>query len=113
LLAAGDVVAGADPVQRSQGLHRLLNAASFKFFTSLAGLALSISCTLAPPRSGSTPQAGAATVRPRRRGEGQARRERDRTLRRSRPGYPPLDWPPRPGSRATCPRTTRLPHGYS
>jgi HPt (histidine-containing phosphotransfer) domain-containing protein len=47
LLAAGDVVAGADPAQRQQGLHQLLNAASFKFFTSLAGLALSISYTLA------------------------------------------------------------------
>jgi hypothetical protein len=47
LLAAGDVVTGADPVQRQEGLHRLLNAASFKFFTSLAGLALSISYTLA------------------------------------------------------------------
>jgi hypothetical protein len=47
LLAAGDVVAGADPIQRQQGLHQLLNAASFKFFTSLAGLALSITYTLA------------------------------------------------------------------
>jgi ABC-type transporter Mla subunit MlaD len=46
LLAAGDVVAGADQVQRQQGLHQLLNAASFKFFTSLAGLALSIGFTL-------------------------------------------------------------------
>jgi hypothetical protein len=46
LLAAGDVVAGADQVQRQQGLHQLLNAASFKFFTSLAGLALSIAYTL-------------------------------------------------------------------
>jgi hypothetical protein len=46
LLAAGDVVAGADPAQRQLGLHQLLNAASFKFFTSLAGLALSIVYTL-------------------------------------------------------------------
>ena len=46
LLAAGDVVAGTDPAQRTQGLHRLLNAASFKFLTSLAGLFLSISYTL-------------------------------------------------------------------
>src|SRR5207248_11189913 len=46
LLAAGDVVAGADQVQRQLGLHQLLNAASFKFYTSLAGLALSIAYTL-------------------------------------------------------------------
>jgi hypothetical protein len=46
LLAAGDVVAGVDPVQRTLGLHQLLNAASFKFLTSLAGLALSIGYTL-------------------------------------------------------------------
>jgi DNA repair exonuclease SbcCD ATPase subunit len=43
---AGDVVAGGDNTQRQQGLHQLLNAASFKFFTSLAGLALSIAYTL-------------------------------------------------------------------
>jgi hypothetical protein len=47
LLAAGDVVAGADSTQRQYGLHQLLNAASFKFFTSLAGLFLSIVYTLA------------------------------------------------------------------
>jgi hypothetical protein len=46
LSVAGDVVAGGDDVkQRQQGLHQLLNAASFKFFTSLAGLALSIAYT--------------------------------------------------------------------
>jgi hypothetical protein len=39
---AGDVVAGADNLQRQNGLHQLLNAASFKFITSIAGLALSI-----------------------------------------------------------------------
>jgi hypothetical protein len=39
---AGDVVAGADNLQRQKGLHQLLNAASFKFITSIAGLALSI-----------------------------------------------------------------------
>ena len=45
LAIAGDVVAGGDPVQSRQGLHQLLNAASFKFITSLAGLALSIAYT--------------------------------------------------------------------
>lgn len=39
---AGDVVAGTDNLQRQKGLHQLLNAASFKFITSIAGLALSI-----------------------------------------------------------------------
>ena len=39
---AGDVVAGGDNLQRQEGLHRLLNAASFKFVTSIAGLGLSI-----------------------------------------------------------------------
>lgn len=42
---AGDVVAGDNPEQSRDGLHRLLNAASFKFITSLAGLALSIAYT--------------------------------------------------------------------
>jgi hypothetical protein len=45
LSVAGDVVAGADNAQRQQGLHQLLNAASFKFLTSLAGLGLSIAYT--------------------------------------------------------------------
>jgi hypothetical protein len=45
LSAAGGVVAGADPVQSRQGLHQLLDAASFKFITSLAGLLLSITYT--------------------------------------------------------------------
>jgi hypothetical protein len=45
LAIAGDVVAGGDPAQSRQGLHQLLNAASFKFITSLAGLALSIAYT--------------------------------------------------------------------
>ena len=42
---AGDVVAGDSPEQSRDGLHRLLDAASFKFITSLAGLALSIAYT--------------------------------------------------------------------
>jgi len=45
LSAAGGVVAGGDPVQSRQGLHQLLDAASFKFITSLAGLLLSITYT--------------------------------------------------------------------
>jgi len=45
LSAAGGVVAGGDPVQSRQGLHQLLDAASFKFITSLAGLLLSIAYT--------------------------------------------------------------------
>ena len=45
LSAAGGVVAGSDPVQSRQGLHQLLDAASFKFITSLAGLLLSIAYT--------------------------------------------------------------------
>ena len=45
LSVAGDVVAGGDNTQRQQGLHQLLNAASFKFLTSLAGLGLSIAYT--------------------------------------------------------------------
>jgi hypothetical protein len=45
LAVAGDVVAGGEAAQRQQGLHQLLNAASFKFFTSLTGLALSIAYT--------------------------------------------------------------------
>lgn len=45
LAVAGDVVAGGDTTQRQQGLHQLLNAASFKFVTSLTGLALSIAYT--------------------------------------------------------------------
>ncbi len=46
LAAAGGVVAGGDPVQSRQELHKLLDAASFKFITSLAGLFLSIAYTL-------------------------------------------------------------------
>jgi hypothetical protein len=45
LAGAGDVVAGADTVKRQEGLHQLLNAASFKFVTSIAGLGLSIAYT--------------------------------------------------------------------
>ena len=45
LSAAGGVVAGGDPVQSRQGLHQLLDAASFKFITSLAGLLLSMAYT--------------------------------------------------------------------
>jgi len=45
LAVAGDVVVGAEAARRQDGLHQLLNAASFKFFTSLAGLALSIAYT--------------------------------------------------------------------
>jgi hypothetical protein len=45
LSAAGGVVAGGDPAQSRQGLHQLLDAASFKFITSLAGLLLSIAYT--------------------------------------------------------------------
>ena len=45
LSVAGGVVAGGDPVQSRQGLHQLLDAASFKFITSLAGLSLSIAFT--------------------------------------------------------------------
>lgn len=45
LSAAGGVVAGSDPAQSRQGLHQLLDAASFKFITSLAGLLLSIAYT--------------------------------------------------------------------
>jgi hypothetical protein len=45
LSAAGGVVAGGDPVQSRQGLQALLDAASFKFITSLAGLLLSIAYT--------------------------------------------------------------------
>jgi hypothetical protein len=45
LSVAGGVVAGGDPVQSRQGLHQLLDAASFKFVTSLAGLLLSIAYT--------------------------------------------------------------------
>ena len=45
LSVAGGVVAGGDPVQSRQGLHQLLDAASFKFITSLAGLSLSIAYT--------------------------------------------------------------------
>jgi hypothetical protein len=45
LSVAGDVVAGGDNAQRQQGLHQLLNVASFKFLTSLAGLGLSIAYT--------------------------------------------------------------------
>jgi len=45
LSVAGGVVAGGDPVRSRQGLHQLLDAASFKFITSLAGLSLSIAYT--------------------------------------------------------------------
>jgi hypothetical protein len=45
LAGAGDVVAGADNLKRQEGLHQLLNAASFKFLTSIAGLGLSIAYT--------------------------------------------------------------------
>jgi hypothetical protein len=46
LSAAGGVVAGGDPAQSRQGLHQLLDAASFKFITSLTGLLLSIVYTV-------------------------------------------------------------------
>ena len=42
LRVAGDVVANGDPAQSREGLHELLNAASFKFITSATGLLLSI-----------------------------------------------------------------------
>ena len=45
LAAAAGVVAGGDPAQSREGLQRLLDAASFKFITSLAGLAASIAYT--------------------------------------------------------------------
>ena len=45
LFGAGDVVAGTDNLQRQKGLHELLNAASFKFITSITGLGLSIAYT--------------------------------------------------------------------
>jgi hypothetical protein len=43
---AGDAVASGDPAQSRQGLHQLLNAASFKFITSGVGLGLSIAYTV-------------------------------------------------------------------
>lgn len=46
LAVAGDVVTVGDQSQRQEGLHQLLNAASFKFITSIAGLLLSIVYTL-------------------------------------------------------------------
>jgi DNA anti-recombination protein RmuC len=45
LSIAGGLVAGGDPVQSRHGLHQLLDTASFKFITSLAGLLLSIAYT--------------------------------------------------------------------
>ena len=44
-MGAGGVVAGGNADQSREGLHQLLDAASFKFVTSLAGLALSIAYT--------------------------------------------------------------------
>jgi len=46
LAVAGDVVAAGDQSQRQEGLHQLLNAASFKFIASIAGFLLSIVYTL-------------------------------------------------------------------
>jgi ABC-type transporter Mla subunit MlaD len=45
LAVASGIVAGGTPAQSRDGLHQLLDAASFKFVTSLAGLALSIAYT--------------------------------------------------------------------
>ena len=45
LAVAGGVVSGGGAAQSRAGLHRLLDAASFKFLTLLAGLALSIAYT--------------------------------------------------------------------
>jgi hypothetical protein len=45
LSAAGGVVSGTDLEKSRQGLHLLLDTASFKFITSLAGLFLSIAYT--------------------------------------------------------------------
>jgi uncharacterized phage infection (PIP) family protein YhgE len=47
LRAAGGVVSGTDPVSRLHALQGLLDAASLKFITSLAGLFLSITYALA------------------------------------------------------------------